>query len=93
MLDGTYTKDTVFDPTDHRSHRRQAWLDASVKKVAALDFLTEESDATIGQIAIKFVLAQSRIASVLPTSSAKSSWWSSPGRHTRRTWSWRRWLA
>ena len=66
MLDGTYTKDTVFDPTDHRSHRRQEWLDATLKKVATLDFLTEQSDATIGQIAIKFVLAQGRIASVLP---------------------------
>ena len=66
MLDGSYTKDTVFDQSDHRSHRRQAWLDASVKKVAALDFLMEDTDATIGQIAIKFVLAQSRIASVLP---------------------------
>ena len=66
MLDGTYTKDTVFDPSDHRSHRRQEWLDATLKKVAALDFLTDESDATIGQIAIKFVLARKRIASVLP---------------------------
>ena len=66
MLDGTYTKDTVFDPTDHRSHRRQAWLDTTLKKVAYLDFLTEDSDATIGQVAIKFVLAQGRIATVLP---------------------------
>ncbi len=66
MLDGTYTKDTVFDPSDHRSHRRQEWLDATLKKVAALDFLTDESDATIGQIAIQFVLARKRIASVLP---------------------------
>ena len=66
MLDGTYNKDTVFDPSDHRSHRRQEWLDSTLKKVAALDFLTAESDATIGQIAIQFVLARRRIASVLP---------------------------
>ena len=66
MLDGTYNKDTVFDPSDHRSHRRQEWLDSTLKKVAALDFLTDESDATIGQIAIQFVLARRRIASVLP---------------------------
>ena len=66
MLDGTYTKDTVFDPSDHRSHRRREWLDSSLNKVAALDFLTQESDATIGQIAIKFALARKRIASVLP---------------------------
>ena len=66
MLDGTYNKDTVFDPSDHRSHRRQEWLDSTLKKVAALDFLTAESDAAIGQIAIQFVLARKRIASVLP---------------------------
>ena len=66
MLDGTYTKDTVFDPSDHRSHRRQEWLDATLKKVDTLEFLTQESDATIGQIAMKFVLSRNRIASVLP---------------------------
>ena len=66
MLDGTYTKDTVFDPSDHRSHRRQQWLDTSLKKISHLDFLTENLDATIGQIAIKFALAVPQVASVLP---------------------------
>ena len=66
MLDGTYNKDTVFDPSDHRSHRKQEWLDRSLKKVAQLDFLKENLDATIGQIAIKFVLSGTNVASVLP---------------------------
>ena len=66
LLDGTYTKDTVFDPNDHRSHRRQQWLSEGLKKLAHLDFLTEGMESPIGQIAIKFALAAPMVASVLP---------------------------
>ena len=66
LLDGTYTKNTVFDPDDHRSHRRQQWLTQGLKKLEQIDFLTDNIDSTIGQIAIKFALAAPRVASVLP---------------------------
>lgn len=66
LLDGTYTKDTVFDTGDHRSHRRQQWLEEGLRKMAHLDFLTESLNSTIGQIAINFVLSGPMIASVLP---------------------------
>ena len=66
MLDGTYTKDTVFEASDHRSHRRQEWLNTSLAKIAQLDFLIESLDATIGQIAIRFALSGGMVASVLP---------------------------
>ena len=66
LLDGTYSKDTVFDQSDHRSHRRREWLEQGLKKVAALDFLTADLDSTIGQSAIKFALAAPQVASVLP---------------------------
>ena len=66
LLDGTYTKDTVFEPTDHRSLRRQEWLEQGLKKLAQLDFLIDNLDSTIGQAAIRFVLAGSQVASVLP---------------------------
>jgi aryl-alcohol dehydrogenase-like predicted oxidoreductase len=66
MLDGTYMKNTVFDASDHRSHRRQQWLETSLKKIAHLDFLTENMDSTIGQIAIKFALSGPMVATVLP---------------------------
>ncbi len=66
LLDGTYTKDTVFDPSDHRSHRRQQWLDQGLKKLATLDFLTDNMESTIGQIAIKYALAAPMVAAVLP---------------------------
>lgn len=66
MLDGTYTKDTKFDPTDHRSHRKQEWLDESLEKVSKLDYLVESLSSTMGQIAIKFALSDANVASVLP---------------------------
>ena len=66
MLDGTYTKDTVFEESDHRSHRRQVWLPSAFINIAQLDFLTENMDSTIGQMAIKFALTGPMVASVLP---------------------------
>ena len=66
LLDGTYTKDTVFESTDHRSHRRQEWLTQGLQKLATLDFLTQQVSGSIGQIAIKFALSGNRVASVLP---------------------------
>ena len=66
LLDGTYTKDTVFGPGDHRSHRRREWLEQGLRKLAQLDFLTEDLSSTIGQTAIKFALSGAQVASVLP---------------------------
>ena len=66
LLDGTYTKDHVFDPSDHRSHRRQAWLKRGLDKIAQLDFLAEHLSSTIGQVAVKFALSGPQVASVLP---------------------------
>ena len=66
MLDGTYTKDTVFEASDHRSHRKQLWLNDSLEKISHLDFLTEGLSSTIGQVAIQFALSGSNVASVLP---------------------------
>lgn len=66
LLDGTYTKDTVFDESDHRSHRRREWLSNGLKKLATLDFLIENLSGTIGQTAIKFGLSGSGVASILP---------------------------
>ncbi len=67
LLDGTYTKDTVFAANDHRAHRKGEWLETSLKKVATLAFLYGEGTGrTIGQAAVQFVLAQPSITSVLP---------------------------
>ena len=63
LLYGAY--DNLPAPTASH-HRGQAWLETSLKKVEQLDFLTLETDATIGQIAIQFALAHRAIAGVLP---------------------------
>ncbi len=67
LLDGTYTPGMTFPESDHRAHRKREWLETSLRKVATLHFLYgPETGRTIGQAAIQFVLAQPRIASVLP---------------------------
>ena len=67
MLDGTYRPGMTFDSSDHRSHRKQEWLENSLGKVSRLDFLYGEgSGRTIGQAAMQFVLAEPTVTSVLP---------------------------
>jgi aryl-alcohol dehydrogenase-like predicted oxidoreductase len=65
MLEGRYTKDTIFPPQDHRSHRPRSWLLAGVQKVERVRFL-ERADRTLGQAAIQWLLAEPRVMSVLP---------------------------
>ncbi len=65
MLEGKYTSETTFAPTDHRSHRPKSWLLNGVKKIETLRFL-ERPDRTLGQAAIQWLLAEPRVMSVLP---------------------------
>ena len=65
MLEGKYTTDTKFPPTDHRSHRPRSWLLNGVKKVEQLRFL-ENAERTLGQAALQWLLADDRVASTLP---------------------------
>jgi len=65
MLEGQYTSDTVFPPTDHRSHRPRSWLLNGIKKIDKLRFL-ETSERTLGQAALLWLLADDRVASTLP---------------------------
>lgn len=64
MLEGKYTVDTVFPPNDHRRHRPRSWLVNGVEKVKTLDFLTR--DMTLGQAALKWLLAEPRVVTTLP---------------------------
>ena len=64
MLEGKYTEDTVFPKNDHRRHRPRSWLVNGVRKVRTLDFLTERM--TLGQAALKWLLAEPRVVSALP---------------------------
>jgi aryl-alcohol dehydrogenase-like predicted oxidoreductase len=65
MLEGKYTPETTFPPTDHRSHRPRSWLLNGIKKVEKLRFL-ENSERTLGQAALQWLLADNRVASTLP---------------------------
>jgi len=65
MLEGKYTADTTFPPGDHRLHRPRSWLLNGVKKVDQLRFL-ENTDRTLGQAALQWLLADARVASTLP---------------------------
>jgi aryl-alcohol dehydrogenase-like predicted oxidoreductase len=64
MLEGKYTEDTVFPANDHRRHRPRSWLVNGLKKLRALDFLSTEM--TIGQAALKWLLAEPRVVTTLP---------------------------
>jgi aryl-alcohol dehydrogenase-like predicted oxidoreductase len=65
MLEGKYSVDTVFQPTDHRSHRPKSWLINGLKKIETLQFLVGP-DRTLGQAALQWLLADQRVASCLP---------------------------
>jgi aryl-alcohol dehydrogenase-like predicted oxidoreductase len=65
MLEGKYTKDTTFPPTDHRSHRPKSWLINGLKKIETLQFLVGPG-RTLGQAALQWLLADKRVASCLP---------------------------
>ena len=64
MLEGKYTEDTVFASNDHRRHRPRSWLINGLRKIRTLDFLT--ANMTLGQAALKWLLAEPRVISVLP---------------------------
>ena len=66
MLEGKYDENTTFAKNDHRRHRPKEWLTQGLKKVEQLSFLTESGERTLGQAALKFVLAAPEVASTLP---------------------------
>ena len=66
MLEGKYTADTVFPAGDHRRHRPRSWLLNGIEKLKTLDFLTEGRAGTLGQQALKFILAEPSVTSILP---------------------------
>ena len=65
MLEGRYTLETTFEPSDHRSHRPRSWLVNGLQKVETLRFL-ESGGRTLGQAAIQWLLAEPRVMTVLP---------------------------
>ncbi len=66
MLEGRYTEDTEFAANDHRRHRPRSWLINGLKKLEALRWLHESGEMTIGQAALKYLLASPAVMTTLP---------------------------
>ena len=66
MLEGKYTRDTVFGENDHRKHRPKEWLTEGLQKIETLEFLTRDTGRTLAQAALKFILSEPLVMSVLP---------------------------
>jgi aryl-alcohol dehydrogenase-like predicted oxidoreductase len=65
MLEGRYTAETTFPPSDHRSHRPRSWLLNGIRKIETLRFL-ERDGRTLGQAALQWLLAEPKVLTVLP---------------------------
>ena len=66
-LSGKVTRDTVFPPGDHRSHRNKDNMLDNFDKAESLEFLWAGTGRTMGQAAIAAILANPAFATVLPT--------------------------
>ena len=66
LLEGKYTAETTFPPSDHRSHRPRQWLLDGLRKIEQLTFLSEGRGMTLGQAALKWVLADPCVTSAQP---------------------------
>ena len=72
LLDGTVKPESVFSEDDHRFHRvsteerKRRWQVDGLRKVQQLAFLWEGTGRSLAQAAIRFILAEPAVASVLP---------------------------
>jgi aryl-alcohol dehydrogenase-like predicted oxidoreductase len=66
LLEGVYDENTTFAPGDHRNHRPKDWLTNGLLKVRQLGFLTDGTGRTLGQAALKWLLAEPLMATTLP---------------------------
>jgi len=67
ILTGKVNADTKVSDKDHRSVRSGEWIKESLKKVDQLMPIAKRNDLSITQLAIKFILSQKAVSSVLPT--------------------------
>lgn len=67
LLEDKYTLETKFDASDHRSHRSREWLVDGLHKVDQLRSMLEaRPGVTMGQLALKWLLADPAVTSVQP---------------------------
>lgn len=67
ILTGKVNADTKISEKDHRSVRSGDWVKEALKKVAQLMPIAKRNGLNITELAIKFILSQKSVSSVLPT--------------------------
>jgi aryl-alcohol dehydrogenase-like predicted oxidoreductase len=67
ILTGKVNADTKVSEKDHRSVRSGDWIKESLKKVDQLMPIAIRNGFNITELAIKFILSQNAVSSVLPT--------------------------
>jgi aryl-alcohol dehydrogenase-like predicted oxidoreductase len=67
ILTGKVTADTKISEKDHRSVRSGNWVQEALKKVDQLMPIAKRNGLNITELAIKFILSQKSVSSVLPT--------------------------
>ena len=67
ILTGKITADTKIAKNDHRRDRKAEWRAEALKKVEQLRPIAERNGLSIPELAIKFILSQNTVGSVLPT--------------------------
>jgi aryl-alcohol dehydrogenase-like predicted oxidoreductase len=67
VLTGKVDANTVMGGNDHRSHRKREWIIEAMKKVDNMRPFAQSKGWNITELAIKFILSEKTMASVLPT--------------------------
>jgi len=67
VLTGKVDANTVIGKDDHRSHRKREFIIQAMKKVDNLKPFAESKGWNITELAIKFILSEKTVSSVLPT--------------------------
>jgi aryl-alcohol dehydrogenase-like predicted oxidoreductase len=67
ILTGKVNADTKISEKDHRSVRSGNWVQEALKKVDQLMPVAKRNGLNITELAIKFILSQNPVSSVLPT--------------------------
>jgi aryl-alcohol dehydrogenase-like predicted oxidoreductase len=67
VLTGKVNANTDFGKDDHRSHRKREFIIQAMKKVDNMKPFAESKGWNITELAIKFILSEKTVSSVLPT--------------------------
>jgi aryl-alcohol dehydrogenase-like predicted oxidoreductase len=67
VLTGKVDTNTVIGKDDHRSHRKREFIIQAMKKVENLKPFAQSKGWNITELAIKFILSEKTISTVLPT--------------------------